>query len=93
MIEIRSGLEGDRVVASGQFLIDSESNLLAGFRRLSSPGTTHPHDAHEGHQHAESRRPNDPVVHDKHLNSGPRAPLTQADEALQAAVYSPVHLD
>ena len=39
MIEIRSGLKaGDRVVASGQFLIDSESNLLAGFRRLATPG-------------------------------------------------------
>lgn len=39
MIEIRSGLEaGDQVVASGQFLIDSESNLQAGFRRLSTPG-------------------------------------------------------
>ncbi len=38
-IEIRSGLKaGDKVVASGQFLIDSESNLAAGFRRMSSPG-------------------------------------------------------
>jgi Cu(I)/Ag(I) efflux system membrane fusion protein len=35
MVVIISGLEeGDRVVASGQFLIDSESNLLAGFRRM-----------------------------------------------------------
>lgn len=43
MIEIRSGLAaGDRVVASGQFLIDSESNLAAGFRRLATPGTTLP---------------------------------------------------
>lgn len=38
-IEIRSGLKaGDQVVASGQFLIDSESNLMAGFRRMASPG-------------------------------------------------------
>ncbi len=42
-IEIRSGLnEGDKVVSSGQFLIDSESNLLAGFRRLATPGSTPP---------------------------------------------------
>jgi Cu(I)/Ag(I) efflux system membrane fusion protein len=34
--EVRSGLdEGDEVVLSGQFLIDSESNLQASFRRLS----------------------------------------------------------
>ncbi|HHO69753.1 MAG TPA: HlyD family efflux transporter periplasmic adaptor subunit [Gammaproteobacteria bacterium] len=39
-VEIRSGLaEGDRVVASGQFLIDSESNIQAGFRRMATPGT------------------------------------------------------
>jgi len=41
MIEVVSGLEaGQQVVASGQFLIDSESNLQAGFRRLSTPGNT-----------------------------------------------------
>jgi Cu(I)/Ag(I) efflux system membrane fusion protein len=35
-VEVRSGLdEGDEVVLSGQFLIDSESNLQASFRRLS----------------------------------------------------------
>jgi len=34
-VEVRSGLEeGDAVVLSGQFLIDSESNLQASFRRL-----------------------------------------------------------
>jgi Cu(I)/Ag(I) efflux system membrane fusion protein len=34
-VEIRAGLdEGDEVVLSGQFLIDSESNLQASFRRL-----------------------------------------------------------
>ena len=39
IVEILSGLkEGDTVVASGQFLIDSESNLLAGFRRMYTPG-------------------------------------------------------
>ena len=36
MVEIIEGIaEGDRVVASGQFMIDSESNLKASFRRLS----------------------------------------------------------
>jgi len=35
-VEVRSGLDaGDQVVLSGQFLIDSESNLRASFRRLS----------------------------------------------------------
>lgn len=35
-VEVTSGLdEGDEVVLSGQFLIDSESNLQAGFNRLS----------------------------------------------------------
>ncbi len=34
-VEVRSGLdEGDEIVLSGQFLIDSESNLQASFRRL-----------------------------------------------------------
>ncbi len=34
-VEIVEGLaEGDRIVASGQFMIDSESNLKASFRRL-----------------------------------------------------------
>ncbi len=34
-LEVLSGLaEGDEVVVSGQFLIDSESNLQASFRRM-----------------------------------------------------------
>jgi Cu(I)/Ag(I) efflux system membrane fusion protein len=37
-VEILKGLEdGDRVVVSGQFLIDSESNLQASFRRMQTP--------------------------------------------------------
>ncbi|MDT8283464.1 MAG: efflux RND transporter periplasmic adaptor subunit, partial [Gammaproteobacteria bacterium] len=37
--EIRKGLEvGEKVVASGQFLIDSESNLQAGLNRMKTPG-------------------------------------------------------
>jgi len=38
-VEILSGLwEGDSVVVSGQFLIDSESSLRASFRRMSAVG-------------------------------------------------------
>jgi Cu(I)/Ag(I) efflux system membrane fusion protein len=53
--EIVSGLEaGDEVVASGQFLIDSESNLLSGFRRMYTPGVR---DDPQGHP--EARRPDE----------------------------------
>jgi Cu(I)/Ag(I) efflux system membrane fusion protein len=37
-VEILSGLgPGDEVVISGQFLIDSESNLQASFMRMAEP--------------------------------------------------------
>ncbi len=40
-VEITSGLkEGDRVVASAQFLLDSESSLSAGLARLEAPPAT-----------------------------------------------------
>src|SRR3990167_1317683 len=40
-IEIISGLNaGEKVVASGQFLIDSEANLNAGLQRLETPSQT-----------------------------------------------------
>jgi len=56
MIEIRSGLQvGDKVVASGQFLIDSESSLRAGFRRLATPGVEQQQQAHK-HRHTEPLR-------------------------------------
>ncbi|WP_407276093.1 efflux RND transporter periplasmic adaptor subunit [Halothiobacillus sp. DCM-1] len=46
--EILSGLKPDEaVVASGQFLIDSESNLLASFDRMT--GTAHPSGEHAQH--------------------------------------------
>ena len=57
--EIVSGLDaGDQVVASGQFLIDSESSIQAAFARLSgssgtdtSKGTNSSDNGHSGHQH------------------------------------------
>jgi Cu(I)/Ag(I) efflux system membrane fusion protein len=78
MIEIRDGLqEGDLVVASGQFLIDSESSLLAGFRRFATPGAAHP-DNSQQHQHAETHPPHQPVVDDKQMHFGHDVdPLTQ----------------
>lgn len=40
-VEITAGIkEGDKVVVSGQFLIDSESNLLSDLNRMSSPEET-----------------------------------------------------
>ena len=46
MVVIEKGLNpGDEVVVSGQFLIDSESNLSAAFKRLN------PHKDHGAHQH------------------------------------------
>jgi len=41
-IEIISGLkEGMKVVVSGQFLLDSESEISAGISRISSPAQGH----------------------------------------------------
>ena len=59
IVEILSGLEeGEQVVASGQFLIDSESNLLTGFRRMYTPGVKG--EAQQRHQrlgeHADDKR-------------------------------------
>jgi multidrug efflux pump subunit AcrA (membrane-fusion protein) len=60
MIEIRSGLkEGERVVVSGQFLIDSEANVRASFARMQpaeggAPAPTAPAAPatdHSQHQH------------------------------------------
>jgi Cu(I)/Ag(I) efflux system membrane fusion protein len=45
-IEIRDGLQaGQQVVASGQFLIDSEANLRGALERLAPAGETQPADA------------------------------------------------
>lgn len=43
VVEVRDGLkEGDRVVTSAQFLLDSESNLTAGLARMDSPAPSAP---------------------------------------------------
>ncbi|WP_462330854.1 efflux RND transporter periplasmic adaptor subunit [Thiohalocapsa halophila] len=50
-VEILSGLDaGDEVVTSGQFLIDSESNLQASFTRMSGPETEPEGEAASGGQ-------------------------------------------
>ncbi|MCP5244718.1 MAG: efflux RND transporter periplasmic adaptor subunit [Burkholderiales bacterium] len=52
MVEIRSGLdEGDKIVTSGQFLIDSESNLLVDFSRMSSGDAASAVYADQHHHH------------------------------------------
>lgn len=87
-IEIRSGLSaGDRVVASGQFLIDSESNLLAGFRRLAMPGKSTAEDV-RGHNHADSQSPQQDKAddqHQMHLEQG----HARLNEAATAEDYRP----
>jgi len=70
---IRSGLEeGEAVVVSAQFLLDSEANLQAGLRRLTS-AAAHEHAGHaaemqdeaghEGHTH-------EGQVHEGHMEDG-----------------------
>jgi len=52
-IVVRSGLrEGERVVVSAQFLLDSEANLQAGLKRLSGDPRAE-HSSHEGATHHE----------------------------------------
>jgi len=52
-VEIKTGLEeGDLVVTSGQFLIDSEANLQASFRRLG-----HSHEAVQSEPAVETNNP------------------------------------
>jgi multidrug efflux pump subunit AcrA (membrane-fusion protein) len=49
--QVLKGLgEGERVVTSGQFLLDSESQLKEAIQKMSEPGTT-PQPAPEAHQH------------------------------------------
>jgi Cu(I)/Ag(I) efflux system membrane fusion protein len=88
MTEIRSGLQaGDEVVASGQFLIDSESSLLAGFRRLATPGTGKPGGHHE-HQHAETLKSPHPDDPEEHIHV--RHEAVPLDETRKGDGYKPV---
>jgi Cu(I)/Ag(I) efflux system membrane fusion protein len=50
--EVLSGLnEGDRIVVSANFLVDSESSLKAALEAMSSGAdSTRPRDEHQGHQ-------------------------------------------
>lgn len=49
-IEIRQGIkEGDKVVTSGQFLIDSEASVRSSFKRMES-APAEPQTGHEGHK-------------------------------------------
>ena len=69
--EIRRGLhENDKIVASGQFLIDSESNLQAGLNRMVAPGKKtedgmqhnagmHQHQSHDEENRQQSMSPED----------------------------------
>ncbi len=92
-IEIRSGLRaGDRVVASGQFLIDSESNLLAGFRRLATPGTVPSGDAGEHHHaHAGTQQPDaaGQGLQGAHEHTPLKPASAQDDNGYQPVTYIP----
>lgn len=50
-VEILSGLKpGEKVVLSGQFLIDSEASLKASLKRLETQAPHEDHSGHEGHK-------------------------------------------
>lgn len=70
MVEIRKGLElGQRVVVSGQFLVDSEANLKGALTRIAATGTEAPQgaapkgDPHAGHAMPEASATASPTVH------------------------------
>jgi Cu(I)/Ag(I) efflux system membrane fusion protein len=83
-VEVRRGLEeGERIVAEGVFLLDSESRLRAtggtGGHNHGSPATpeknppAHPADPHAGHGKSSAASPADPHAgHDK-SSAGPAA--------------------
>jgi Cu(I)/Ag(I) efflux system membrane fusion protein len=56
-VEVLSGLkQTDNVVVSGQFLIDSESNLNASFKRMSAPSAHKGHHHHHHHHHMMTKK-------------------------------------
>ena len=89
--EIVEGLKGgERIVVSGQFLIDSEASLSGMLDRLAEPQAMPPvpHDAHEGHampiDHDESSRQPVPLENDPHagheLHEGDAMPDPEAKD-------------
>jgi Cu(I)/Ag(I) efflux system membrane fusion protein len=59
-IEVRSGLdEGDAIVVSGQFLLDSEAELRSGMRRMRAPETDPPDNESVPDAHSDHREPSD----------------------------------
>ncbi len=64
-VEIRSGLNaGDRIVTSGQFLIDSESNIETALARLGTPEDDRPAKVdHSGHAEPADTAPMDHSQH------------------------------
>ncbi len=79
--ELLSGLhEGDRVVVSANFLVDSESNLKAALEAMASPSPTTPAAPEVPHQHAVATIP----------PAEPQA-ITAANYATVLAAYLKIH--
>ncbi len=79
-IEIRNGLtEGDRVVTSGQFLIDSEASLKASLKRMQSPASAKPAKKmemnHSQHQMSDDMAEMDGMDHSQHNMGDTEMPM------------------
>lgn len=87
--EILEGLNaGDRVVVSGQFLIDSEASLSGALTRLDAPvdgGTSaSPHEAHRPTDNSSNERPKAaPASTDDHAHPAPATEKRRADQGLE----------
>ena len=66
-VVVLSGLKaGERIVSSGNFLVDSESRLKAAIGEMGAPAMDHS-------QHAHGAAPPKPVDHSQHLQAAPQA--------------------
>ena len=83
-VEINSGLtEGDRVVTSGQFLIDSEASLKASLQRMQSPAVTPvekptqpgSEKMEQSQQPMEEKKPAGEMDHSQHQVGAQQAPI------------------